>query len=199
MELKDLERQYAPGQLIVERGAEVRHLFVVRRGTVLLDPDDGREPRAVGAGQLFGELGAVLGAPSPYRAEAENEVTLLALDAAELTRMCTESGEFAVRLVRHLADELAHAHDERGALGGIDQRLAQGYKKLVPVLFERAGTREPPAPLGGNLAELAEDAALSTLDAYFCIQRLLEARVLRLIDDQLVIVEPDQLELLGGR
>ena len=198
MKLEDLERHYSPGQLIVERGAQVRELFVVRTGTVLLDPDDGREPRMVTAGQVFGELGAVLGAPCPYRAEAEEEVTVLALDPGQVTRLCTESGEFAVRLVRHLAGELASAHNDRGALGGIDQRLAQGYKKLVPVLFERAGTCEPPAPVPGNLAEIAEQANLTTLDAYFCIQRLLEARVVRLIDDQLVLVEPGQLEALGG-
>jgi hypothetical protein len=100
--------------------------------------------------------------------------------------------------VRHLAQELASAHNERGALGGLDQRLSQGYKKLVPVLFERAGTHEPPAAVPGNLAEIAEQANLTTLDAYFCIQRLLEARVVRLIDDQLVLVEPGQLEALGG-
>ena len=198
MKPEDLERQYAPGQLIVERGAPVRELFVVRTGTVLLDPDDGREPRVVGSGQVFGELGGLLGAPSPYRAEAEDEVTVLALDPAQVTQLCTENGEFAVRLVRHLAQELASAHNERGALGGLDQRLSQGYKKLVPVLFERAGTHEPPAAVPGNLAEIAEQANLTTLDAYFCIQRLLEARVVRLIDDQLVLVEPGQLEALGG-
>ncbi len=199
MKPDELERQYAAGQLIVERGSEVRELFVVRAGTVLLDPDDGREPRVVGAGQVFGEIGAVLGGPSPYRAEAEDDVTLLALDPVTLNKLCGENREFSMRLIRHLADELAMVHDERGALGGLDQRLAQGYRKLVPVLFERAGTHEPPAPVPGNLEELAEEADLSTLDAYFCIQRLLEGRVVRLIDDQLVIVEPGPLETLGGR
>ena len=196
MKPQDLERQYAPGQLIIERGAEQRELFVVRSGTVLLDTVDGREARLVGRGQLFGEAGAVLGSASPYRAEAEDEVTLLAIDPANVTKLCSENGEFAVRLVQHLATELSLACDERGALGGIDLRLSQGYKKLVPVLFERAGTKEPPAAVPGNLEELSAEADLSTLDAYFCIQRLLEARVVRLIDDQLVIVEPDQLEVL---
>jgi CRP-like cAMP-binding protein len=198
MKPQELERQYAPGQLIIERGAQQRELFVVRSGTVLLDSVDGREPRLVGPGQVFGETGAVLGGASPYRAEADDEVTLLAIDPATVTLLCSENGEFAVRLVQHLAAQLSVAHDERGALGGIDLRLSQGYKKLVPVLFERAGTREPPAAVPGNLEDLSAEAELSTLDAYFCIQRLLEARIVRLIDDQLVIVEADQLELLLG-
>jgi CRP-like cAMP-binding protein len=196
MKPQELERTYAPGQLIIERGAQQRELFVVRSGTVLLDSVDGCEPRLVGPGQVFGEAGAVLAGTSPYRAEADDEVTVLAIDPATVTRLCSENGEFAVRLVKHLAAELSTANDERGALGGIDLRLSQGYKKLVPVLFERAGTREPPAAVPGNLGELSEQAELTTLDAYFCIQRLLETRVVRLIDDQLVIVEPDQLELL---
>ena len=188
MKPQELERQYAPGQLIIERGAQQRELFVVRSGTVQLDSVDGREPHLVGPGQVFGETGAVLGGASPYRAEADDEVTVLAIDPATVTKLCSESGEFAVRLVQHLAAELSAAHEERGALGGIDLRLSQGYKKLVPVLFERAGTHEPPAPVPGNLEELSNEAELSTLDAYFCIQRLLESRIVRLIDDQLVIV-----------
>ena len=56
----------------------------------------------------------------------------------------------------------------------------------------------PPVPVEGRLKDLAGQAGLSVLDAYYCIQRLLESRVLRLVEDQLAIVEAEQLrELLG--
>ena len=198
MKPDELERQYSPGQLIIERGSDGAELFVVRSGSVLLDRDDGSEPRMLGSGQVFGELGAVLGAPSPYRAEADEDVTVLALDREVLNTLCGENAEFAVRLIRHLADELALSNSDRGALAGIDQRLAQGFKKLVPVLFESALGDETPMPVQGKLRDLAQGSSLSILDAYFCIQRLLESRILRLVDDQLAIVEPQQLEQLRG-
>ena len=197
MKAEDLERRYASGQLIVERGSVVRQLFIVRSGSIVLERDDGSEPRLIGTGQVFGELPALLGSPCPYRAEADDDATVLVLDGALINKMCGENVEFAARLLRHLAEELQLCH-ERGALAGIDQRLAQGYKKLVPVIFSAAYGDRPPLPVTGRLQDLAAQAGLSVLDAYFCVQRLLESRVLRLVEDQLAIVEADQLrELLG--
>ena len=197
MKAKDFERQYSAGQLIVERGSEVRQLFIVRSGNVVLDRDDGSEPRLIGSGQVFGELPGVLGSPSPYRAEADEDATVLVLDDVLINKMCDENAEFAARLVRHLAEELQLLHD-RGALADLDQRLAQGYKKLVPVIFSAAYGDRPPLPVSGGLRDLAAQAGLSVLDAYFCVQRLLESRVLRLVEDQLAIVEAHQLRELVG-
>lgn len=198
MKAEELERQYSPGQLILERGKVSRELFIVRSGGVLLDRDDGSEARLIGAGELFGELSAVLGAPNPYSAEADDDVAVLVLDPDLLNQMCTENEEFAVRMIRHLSEELLRCHGDRASLAGMDQRMAQGFKKIVPVLFARAQGDEPPVPVEGRLKDLSGEAGLSVLDAYYCIQRLLESRVLRLVEDQLAIVEAEQLrELLG--
>ena len=200
MKPEELERQYSPGQLIVERGKVSRELFIVRSGGAMLDRDDGSETRLIGAGEVFGELSAVLGAPSPYSAEADDDVALLVLDPDLLNQLCTENEEFAVRMIRHLSEELLRCHNDRGSLASMDQRMALGLKKIVPVLFSCGQGDEPPVPVRGRLRDLAGQAGLSVLDAYYCIQRLLESRVLRLIDDQLAIVEAEQLrELLGQR
>ena len=98
MKAKDFECQYSAGQLIVERGSEVRQLFIVRSGNVVLDRDDGSEPRLIGSGQVFGELPGVLGSPSPYRAEADEDATVLVLDGVLINKMCDENTEFAARL-----------------------------------------------------------------------------------------------------
>lgn len=197
MKPEELERHFSPGQLILARGFSSRDLFVIRQGEVLLERDDGSEPRLLGAGGVFGELGAILAVPSPYRAEAESEVTLLALEPKALNQLCAESPEFATRLLRHLAEALHGRDGEASRLGRIDRRLAQGYRKLVPVLFRRSDANETPAPVQGSLQELAGAAGLTVLDAYFCIQRLLESRALRLVDDQLAIVDAQPLEELG--
>jgi CRP-like cAMP-binding protein len=199
MKPEELERNFSPGQLIVERGAETAELYIVRAGSVVLDRGNGGEPRLLGPGQVFGELGAVLGEPSPYRVEADDDVTVLALESGVLNQLCSENQEFALRLIQHMAEELATAHSDRGGIGGVDQRLAHGFKRLVPVLFDCAAGDEPPMPVQGRLSDLASQAGLDILEAYYCVQRLLESRTLRLVDDQLAIVEPLHLEqLLGG-
>lgn len=198
MKPEELERQYSPGQHILERGAEARELYVVRSGSVILDAGDGSEPRLIGPGTVFGEFGAVLGEPSPYRAEADSEVTLLALDTGIVNRLCREKAEFSMRLIRHLADELAAAARAQSVVGGTDALLALGLKKLIPVLFGCALGKEVPTPVGGRLKDLAEEAGMSMLDTYVCVQRLLECRLLRLVDDRLAMVDPEQLRELSG-
>ena len=138
MKPEELERQYSPGQLILKRGKDSRELFIVRSGGVTLDRDDGSDARLVGAGEIFGELSAVLGAPSPYNAEADDDVTVLVLDPDLLNQMCTESEEFAVRMIRHLSEALLRSTNDGGSLAGMDQRMALGFKKLVPVIFASA-------------------------------------------------------------
>lgn len=193
MKAEEIERQFAAGERIIARRSESRELFVVRSGTVVVDLDDGSEPRPLGPGSIFGELSALVGAPSPYAAEAEGEVTVLALDLSLVTRLTLECPEFALRLACHLAEELATARRDRAGMTGRDALLAEGFERLVPVLFRRGSGDDAPFPVEGRLADLAEEAGLSLLEAYHCLQRLLERRLLHLVDDELSIADPDQL------
>ena len=197
MKPEELERSFDQGQVIIERGLEVRDLFVVRSGSVVLDNEDGSSKRLIGPGSVFGEIGAIHGGVSPYRAEADDDVTVLVLDVETVNQLVEESPEFSARLIRHLADELAISLTSAGAARGAGD-LNDAYEKLVPVLFDASEGNESPYPVHGNLKQLSDAAALSTLEAYFCIQRLLENRVLRLVEDQLSIVDSDQLRALGG-
>jgi len=193
---EELERSFSEGQVIIERGLESRELFVIRSGNVVLDTEDGSTKRLVGPGCVFGEIGAIHGGASPYRAEAEEEVTVLALDHEMVNKLIQESPEFSARLIRHLADEVAIFAGDRGTRSVED--LSDAYEKLVPAIFGASQGNESPYPVHGNLKELANAASISSLEAYFCVQRLLENRVLRLVDDQLSIVDSDQLRSLGA-
>jgi CRP-like cAMP-binding protein len=190
MKLEELERKFAGDESILDSGSNARELFVVRSGTCTLVPNDGGEGRMLGPGEFFGELGAVLGEPSPYAVRADGEMTVLALDAGALNEMCRQSPDFAARLVRHLAQELA-ASATSGAIAPEDARVREGLAKLVPVLFDRRSADTP--AVSGRLCELAEAAGLSPLEAYTCVQSLLERRYLQLVDDQLTLVEPEAL------
>ena len=146
MKPEELERQYQPGQVILERGAECRELFVIRQGQVILDRGGDSDVTLIGSGQIFGELGSVLGVPSPYRASADEDVQLLVLDSGMLNTLCSESADFAVRLAQHLAEVLHSRESDSSALAGAGRALSEGYRKLVPVLFESASGDETPTP-----------------------------------------------------
>lgn len=194
MKPEELERSLGEGQVILERGIESRELFVIRSGNVVLDCEDGSSKRLVGPGCVFGEIGAIHGGVSPYRAEAEENVTVLALDTGTLHKLISESPEFNARLLRHLADEVATG-DRNAASSAAD--LNESYEKLVPALFDASQGNKSPYPVHRNLKQLSDAASISALETYFCIQGLLENRVLRLVDDQLSIVDSDQLRSLG--
>ena len=79
-----------------------------------------------------------------------------------------------------------------------DERLSPGIAKLVPVIMARCEGTDAPIPVKGRLRDLAADAGISMMEAYLCIQSMLERRHLQLVDDKLSVVEADTLKKLAG-
>lgn len=193
MKPEKLEREFRAGEVIVDSGSAVRELYVVRSGSVLLQPQDGSPARLLGPGEIFGDLNAILGQPCPYTARADGDSSVLALDVVSLNRLCSESPDFAMRMIRHLALELSGTQSDV-SVSRSEEALRPGMMKLIPVIFERRTSIDAPCPVTGLLRDLAEDADLSMLEAYHCVQSLLERRYLQLVDDQLSLLEPEALK-----
>jgi CRP-like cAMP-binding protein len=193
MKPEELEREFRAGESIVDSGSSVRELYVVRSGSVLVQPQDGSPSKLLGPGEMFGELNAILGQPCPYTARADSDSSVLALDVLSLNRLCAQSPDFSTRLIRHLALELSGTQSDV-SVSRSEEALRPGMTKLIPVIFERRTSIDAPCPITGLLRELAEDAGLSTLEAYYCVQSLLERRYLQLVDDQLSLLEPEALK-----
>jgi CRP-like cAMP-binding protein len=202
MKAADLERHLSPGERVLDRGAIQRELYVVRSGRIRLERGPAFDPQKRGPGEIFGEVSAILGQGSPYEARAEEESTVLALELSLVQELCLESPEFALRLIRHLASELAGAArppDMTTAsrlLADPSARSAELLGRLMPVLLERIQGRSLPAPVDGTLRDLAAAANLSILDAYLTLQDLLNRDLLQLVDDQLSVLEPASLRAL---
>ncbi len=194
MKREKLEREFSGEEPILDSGSNKRELFVVRSGNVMLVPNDGSEQRLLGPGEIFGELGAIVGEPSPYAVRADGDTRVLILDPAALNRLCKQSPDFSARMILHLAQELAGAGASQ--VSPEDERLQHSLSCLVPVILARRKSRDLPSPVSGRLADLATGAGLSILETYFCLQSLLERRYLQLVDDQLTLVEADALEEL---
>jgi len=208
MKPEEIERRFAKGETIVERGSRERTLYVVRGGNVLVHVNEAQAPYLLGPGDIFGEAAAILGRPSPFRAEAEGETTVLALDVSLLNVLIRESGEFAFRLIQVLTERIGHAREEAVAevvpvepeppREGASQD-ARTLGALARAILARRIPGEVPTPVSGKLMDLAAAAKLPIKPAYLCLQELLDRRLIGLVDDQLTVLEPEELASVAQR
>ncbi|TFH30940.1 MAG: Crp/Fnr family transcriptional regulator, partial [Myxococcales bacterium] len=64
----------------------------------------------LGPGDFFGEMAVVTGRPRSATAEVLEEAELLKVPAEKLQEMVMDTGEVAIRLIRHLAERLENAN-----------------------------------------------------------------------------------------
>jgi CRP-like cAMP-binding protein len=200
MKADEIEQRYTKGQTIVDRGARERVLYVVRSGNVLVHVAEGQAPYLLGPGDMFGEAPAILGRPSPVRAEAEGETSVLALDVSLLNVLVRENAEFSFRLIQLLAERVSHAREEVVAEAAEPEPARSAVRQdartlaaLARAILARRIPGEVPTPVRGRLMDLAAASHLPIKQAYLCLQELLDRRLIGLVDDQLTVLEPDEL------
>ena len=208
MKPEDIEQRYTKGQTIVERGSRERVLYVVRTGNVLVHVAEGQAPYLLGPGDMFGEAPAILGRPSPVRAEAEGDTSVLALDVSLLNVLVRENAEFSFRLISALAERVGNAREEASAesvpIDGEPPRTAvrqdaRALAALARAILARRIPGEVPTPVRGRLLDLAAASHLPIRQAYLCLQDLLDRRLIGLVDDQLTVLEPDELATVAQK
>ena len=107
---------YEPGTWLFERGQETTHVYFVIAGTVrvLNYSSSGRVVRfaSVGPGGLLGELSAMDGLPRSATVVADRPCEWAIFPAAEFRDLVTAVPEFAVAVIRRMA-EVIRAYDEQ--------------------------------------------------------------------------------------
>ncbi len=197
---EQIESRFSAGECILELGSKARELYVVRSGLVRLEAGGQGESRLLGPGELFGEITAITGTPSPYRAEADDDAAVLVIDLPLLNRLCLENAEFAFRLIRQLAEDLGGALLASAPVRILAPGAALGgaLEALGAAILRRAAGAGAPCAIEGKLSELAADAQLSMRTAYLALHTILDKRWLRLTDEQLTLLQRDELEALIG-
>ncbi len=188
---RSFEREYAAGEVIYEIGDDSPVLYVIQAGQVELMRDGADGPRPVahhGAGDFFGEMGALAGRPRSTRAVAASDARVLALDRETFEGMCSERPEIALRMIRRLAARLTDLEQRLTALGADDL-----LRPVVRVLVRRAEGAAAGAKVATTLRDLAGDSGLSMLEAHRALGQLLERKRVRLQDDVLVIPDLEAL------
>jgi CRP-like cAMP-binding protein len=192
------QQTLAAGEVVFEQGEPGDELFVVQSGTIELTrrgPGGVRRVARFGAGDFFGEVSALEGAPRSARATAAGSACVLRLDRATLESMCASEPEIALRLIRGLARRLLDA----------EHRLARidADEVLRPLLRALLQAAEPDPRFGARvplpLRELARASGLGMLEAYHALQHLFERGLLQLAGACLVAPDLRRLsELLGA-
>jgi CRP-like cAMP-binding protein len=186
MEALTRVRRVAAGERIVEPDQPADALFILHSGAVEVY-GLGPGPSRLGPGDMFGEAALILSEPYRLRAVALAETELVVVGLAGLQKLCLESPDFVFRLIRQLARRAGHLVTAQ------DVERRRGATRLARAILDLAGKAEPPVRIEGRLMNLAQASDTPIREAYSCVQRWLEQRILRLSDDQLSLVDPDAL------
>lgn len=186
-------RPVRAGQVLFEIGEPGEPLFVVQAGEVaLLEPGPTGTPRLLarlGPGDPVGETDALLGRTRCVRAVAVTDGRLLQIDRETFREMCLARPEIALRIVERLAQRAADLERRLGALGMNDlvRPIARGLLRKLP----------EEAPEGARLAiqlrGIAESAGLSLRDAHRGLSELFDRKLVRLVEDALIVPDPRAL------
>ena len=97
LETVGAESELAAGHVLVERGQHGTGLYVILEGTVLVEAPEGT--RELGPGEVVGER-ALFSADSTRtaRVRTTSDVRVLAVDRADVDRLCAEDAGLARRL-----------------------------------------------------------------------------------------------------
>jgi CRP-like cAMP-binding protein len=179
------QRSFEDGEIIFDEGDGGTALYVIQSGQVQISRSGSAGTRVVaklGPGDFFGEMSVVLGELRTGRAVAVGPTELLELDGETLEAMCIERPEIAIRMIQRLAVRLIAAERRLAALG-LDELVGP----LVRYLASRAPAGDDEElRLRTSLRELAEACELSMHETHQALHQLMDQKLVRLIDDELI-------------
>jgi CRP-like cAMP-binding protein len=189
------QRTLSPGEAVFETGDPGDQLYVIQSGEVELVRETESKQRVVarlGPGDFFGELGVVMGEPRSARAVAVNATRVIALDRETLEAMCLEQPVIAIRMIRVLVSRLIEAERRLAALG-VDDLMRPIVRALVRLGQPDEKDDEKGMRVESKLADLAEAAGLSMLEAHRAMHQLLDRKLVSLENDVLHIPDTEAL------
>ena len=158
------------GTTVFRQGDPGGSMYVIRAGKVrVLKEAHGRQRvvTTLGPGDFFGEMAVVMGRPRTATAEVLEEAELLKVPAAKLEEMVAQSGEVAIRLIRHLAARIENANRFIDLLLE-DDMTARVILELQRILEQANGSAAPDV----TDADLALAIGVDRSDVRIALRRL---------------------------
>jgi CRP-like cAMP-binding protein len=104
-------KRYGPGEAIVREGDPGNAFYVVLDGKVRVDPPKGSSV-TLKAGDSFGEMALLDGAPRSADITAEGEVTVMVIGRAAFQKLLRSEPQMVAVLLRTLASRLRAAQEQ---------------------------------------------------------------------------------------
>lgn len=197
-------RSFSAGEVLFREGDPANEAMLLEEGRVRLLKVVRAHERTlliVRAGDLFGEGALLPGALRSSTAIALTDGTMLALDPAALGALLQSAPSLSPRLLAQLVRRLRDAEDQVEIM-----MLRDTQSKVVAALLkaaERAALTGQVRP-DGTIVVALSPMELSTrvgvaVDAVkTCVQRLREGQYVRVVDEQLEVLDVDALRKLYG-
>lgn len=102
--------RYAAGDVIFGEGDKGDAMYVVRTGEITVERD-GRIMETLGAGDIFGEMALIDGAPRSATARAKTDCEVAPINEKTFLFLVHETPFFAIAVMRTLAGRLRHMNE----------------------------------------------------------------------------------------
>ena len=102
--------KFAAGEVIICEGSHGNKMYVVCSGRVSIERD-GKAIEGLGAGDSFGEMSLIDGAPRSATARAETDCEVAPITERTFLRLVHETPIFALTVMHNLADRLRRANE----------------------------------------------------------------------------------------
>lgn len=197
-------RSFAAGEIIFQEGEPATEAFLLQEGRVRLIKQVRAVERSLMVlkpGDLFGESALLPGSPRTSTAIALSDGAALALDQSTFQNLLETHPEVAGRMVQQLIRRLRDAEDQIEIM-----MLRDAQSKIVSSLLKAAQQAlASGAPRGDGALrvavspmELSSRVGLDVDAVKRGVQRLREGQYIRVVDEQLEILDLDALRGLYG-
>ncbi|UCH29843.1 MAG: Crp/Fnr family transcriptional regulator [Myxococcales bacterium] len=180
------------GTTVFRQGEPGGSVYVIRAGKVrVLKESNGRRRMVttLGPGDFFGEMAVVTGSPRSATVEVVEDAELLKVPAGKLQEMVAGTGEVAIRLIRHLAERLAHANRF------IDLLLEDDVTaRVILAIREMSDKAEGSAAPDITDADLALQLGVGKNDVRVALRRLTRVGILEVSSGFVLVKDQERLE-----
>ena len=196
------EERYRQDEYLFYEGDPPQGLFMVEEGQVKIIKHSPRGKdiilRLLGPGEMFGEVAAFDGGPSPASAQALEDATVFHLPQKDFLRLLQEYPSVALRVVEDLGRKLRDAHDLIRALttDTVEKRIATLLLKLAEKLGkpEDRGIR---LKIQLSRQDLADMAGTTIETAIRVLSKFSKDQLLMKEGKYIIVLDRGALALLG--
>jgi CRP/FNR family transcriptional regulator, cyclic AMP receptor protein len=189
-----VRRNFAPGQLIQNRGDILDGFWLIEKGQVKAGHyrDDGEMQvlLILGSGDSFGELACLGGYPRVTDAESLGKSELLWISDKDFSEAIASSPAIAREMLRAISVQLQEALDNLLVL-----RRLPASKRLARYLLALARGRAAPATLSIRHQELAELVGVSRMTIATTLTHLETLGLLERHYRKIILPDPDALRV----